>query len=107
MQTDDATSNATEQDIPDVPGTALERGAPSRDTRDFGEARSTLVILKGGSAFLARSYWIQGGQIECLSEDGQRRGFPLEAVDVYQTVKTNRERNIDFVLQSKEGAVEQ
>jgi len=106
-QTPDASSSMAEQAIPDVPGTGLERSESTRDTRDFGEARSTLVILKGGSAFLARSYWIQGGQIECLSEDGQRRGFPLEAVDVYQTVKTNRERNIDFVLQSKQGAVEQ
>ena len=106
-QAPDVTSYTPEQAIPDVPGTALEQSTSARDTRDFGQARSTLVILKGGSAFLARSYWIQGGQIECLSEDGQRRGFPLEAVDVYQTVKTNRERNIDFVLQTKGGAVEQ
>jgi hypothetical protein len=103
----DATSSTPEEAIPDVPGTALERSAPPVAFADFGEARSTLVILKGGSAFLARTYWVQGGQIECVSEDGQRRGFPLEAVDVYQTVKTNRERNIDFVLHSKEGAVEQ
>lgn len=106
-QSTNAASNTAEQDIPDVPGTDLARSAAPRDTRDFGEARSTLVILKGGSAFLAREYWVQGGQIECLSEDGQRRGFPLEAVDVYQTVKTNRERNIDFVLHTKGGAVEQ
>lgn len=107
VQPVNASASTAEQDIPDVPGTDLERSATLRDTRDFGEAKTTLVILKGGSAFLASAYWVQGGQIECVSEDGQRRGFPLEAVDVYQTVKTNRERNIDFVLRSKEGAVEQ
>ena len=44
------------------------------------EGRSTLVALKGGSAFLAREYWVQGGQLQCISEDGQRRAFPLESV---------------------------
>jgi hypothetical protein len=102
-----AAAPAGEEAIPDVPGTALERSGAQRDTGDFGEARSTLVILKGGSAFLAREYWVKGGQMECVSEDGQQRGFPLEAVDVYQTVKTNRERNVDFVLRTREGAVEQ
>jgi len=101
------TSHTAEEAIPDIPGTALERNAASGNSGDSGEARSTLVILKGGSAFLAREYWVQGGQMECVSEDGQQRGFPLEAVDVYQTVKTNRERNVDFILRTKEGVVEQ
>jgi hypothetical protein len=103
-----ATATSTrEEAIPDVPGTVFERNSSPGVTRDFGEPTSTLVILKGGSAFLARQYWVAGGQIECVSEDGQRRGFPLEAVDVYQTVKTNRERNIDFVLHTKESVLEQ
>jgi hypothetical protein len=71
------------------------------------EVRSTLVALKGGSAFLAREYWVQGGQLQCISEDGQRRAFPLESVDVFHTVQVNRERNIEFVLRSKDGPVEQ
>jgi hypothetical protein len=101
------TSRTAEETIPDVPGTPLERNSASGDAQDFGETRSTLVILKGGSAFLAREYWVQGGQMQCISEDGQQRGFPLEAVDVYQTVKTNRERNVDFVLRTRNGAIEQ
>src|SRR5215510_3943075 len=103
----EAVSRTAEEAIPDIPGTALERSTAQREAGDFGEARSTVVILKGGSAFLAREYWVQGGQMECVSEDGQQRGFPLEAVDVYQTVKTNRERNVDFVLRTRNGAVEQ
>ena len=71
------------------------------------DARSTLVILKGGSAFLSREYWVQGGQLQCISDDGQNRAFPLESVDVFQTVRVNRERNMEFVLRSKGGAVEQ
>jgi hypothetical protein len=71
------------------------------------DARSTLVILKGGSAFLSREYWVQGGQLHCISEDGERKAFALEQVDLFQTVRVNRERNVEFVLRSKQGVVEQ
>jgi hypothetical protein len=69
--------------------------------------KSTLVVLKGGSAFLSREYWLQGGQIQCVSEDGEKQAFPLDKVDLYQTVRWNRERNVEFVLHTKDGVVEQ
>jgi hypothetical protein len=72
-----------------------------------GEAKSTLVIMKGGSAFLSREYWVQGGQLQCVSEDGERKAFALENVDLYQTVRLNRERNVEFVLRTKDGVVQQ
>ena len=71
------------------------------------EAKSTVVILKGGSAFLSREYWVQGGQLYCVSEDGERKAFALENVDLYQTVRLNRERNVNFVLRSNDRAIEQ
>jgi hypothetical protein len=70
-------------------------------------SRSTLIILKGGSAFVAREYWVQGGQLQCASEDGEQKAFALENVDLYQTVRLNRERKVEFVLRSKDGAIEQ
>jgi hypothetical protein len=76
-------------------------------TAAVADSRSTLVILKGGSAFLSREYWVEGGQLNCVSEDGERKAFPLENVDLYQTVHLNRERNVEFVLHSKGGVVEQ
>ena len=69
--------------------------------------RSTLIILKGGSAFLSREYWVEGGQLLCVSEGGEHKTFALENVDLFQTVRLNRERNVEFVLHSKAGAVEQ
>ncbi|HST12522.1 MAG TPA: hypothetical protein VLL05_19260 [Terriglobales bacterium] len=71
------------------------------------ETRTTLVILKGGSAFLSREYWVQGGQLECVSESGEHKSFALEKVDLYQTLRMNRERHVEFVLRSKSGVVEQ
>jgi hypothetical protein len=69
--------------------------------------KSTLVVLKGGAAFLSREYWVQGGQIQCVSEDGEKKAFALDNLDLYQTVRLNRERNVEFVLHSKDGVVEQ
>jgi len=62
----------------------------------------TLVVLKGGTAFLARQYWVEGGEMHCVSAGGEARAFPLEKMDLYQTVQVNRERNREFVLQSRD-----
>jgi len=72
-----------------------------------GSVPSALVVMHGGSAFLAREYWIQGSEMHCISEDGQTKSFPVESVDLYQTVKLNRERNVEFSLRTKEGVTEQ
>ncbi|HMK22522.1 MAG TPA: hypothetical protein VK466_09325 [Terriglobales bacterium] len=74
---------------------------------DPSDARSTLVVLKGGSAFLAREYWVQSGQLQCISEAGEHKSFALDSVDLFQTVRVNRERNVEFVLHTKDGVVEQ
>ena len=71
------------------------------------DAPLTLVILKGGTAFLAHEYWVHGGQMQCVSDDGGQKAFPLENVDLYQTVRVNRERNVEFVLRTKGGVAEQ
>ena len=83
-------------------GTATPALAPQSS-----DSRSTLVVMKGGSAFLSTNYWVQGGQIQCISQDGEQKSFPLENVDLYQTVRLNRERNVEFVLRSKGGVTEQ
>ena len=81
--------------------------AASEQPSAAANGRTTMVILKGGAAFLSREYWVQGGQIECVSESGEHKTFALENVDLYQTLRLNRERNVEFVLHSKSGVVEQ
>ena len=76
-------------------------------TSGAGSGRSAVIILKGGSALLAREYWVQGSQLNCVSDAGENKTFPLENLDLYQTVRLNRERNLDFVLHAKGGEVEQ
>jgi hypothetical protein len=81
--------------------------APAPTVGESAVVPSTVVVLKGGSAFLSREYWVQSGQLECVSADGQQRAFPLEAIDLDQTIHVNRERNVEFVLHSKTGVLEQ
>lgn len=68
---------------------------------------STLIVLRGGAAFVAADYWVQGGQMHCVSQDGNSRAFPLESLDLAQTVQVNHERNVEFVLHTKDGVKEQ
>jgi len=89
----------------DVRETAAQ--PPAQSTGDVAGIPATVVVLKGGSAFLSREYWVQGGQIECVSADGQQGAFPLEAIDLDQTIHVNRERHVDFVLHGKSGVLEQ
>jgi hypothetical protein len=65
----------------------------------------TVVALKNGAAIVASQYWVQGGAIHCVSATGEQK-LPLEQVDLYRTATLNRERNVEFVLQSRD-AVEQ
>lgn len=70
------------------------------------ETMSTVIVLKGGAAWLARDYWVEAGQLHCVNQDGEQKLVALETMDLYQTVRVNRERRVEFVLRSK-GPVEQ
>jgi len=65
------------------------------------ETPMTVIALKEGTACLARQYWVEGGQMHWISDDSVERVLPLEKIDLYETTRLSRERNVDFVLQSK------
>jgi hypothetical protein len=67
-----------------------------------GDQPLTIVALKDGGAYLARQYWVEGGQMHCVSGTGDERLVPLERIDLAQTLRVNQERHIDFVLQSRD-----
>lgn len=66
------------------------------------EQMSTVIVLKGGAAYLAHDYWVEAGQLHCVSMDGEQKLVALETMDLYQTVRVNRERHVEFVLHSKD-----
>jgi hypothetical protein len=109
-------SMVTRDDVVTVPAQAMgspdvavpsaaSAAAPAADPA--ATSLSTLVVLRGGAAFVAADYWVQGGQMHCVSQDGNARTFPLESLDLAQTVQVNRERNVEFVLHTKDSVKEQ
>jgi len=38
--------------------------------------------------------------MHCVSSTGEDKLLPLEKIDLTETVSVNRERNVDFILQS-------
>ncbi len=66
------------------------------------EPEPTVIVLKGGAAYLARDYWLEAGALHCVSPDGAQKLVALETMDLYQTVRVNGERHVEFVLRSKD-----
>ena len=81
-------------------------GSPQPTLDQGRNQRSTLIVLKGGAAYVARQYWVEDGQMRCTGENGEERGFALESIDLDHTVRLNRERNVEFIVQSKNYVVE-
>lgn len=66
-------------------------------------AEGTLLMLKDGTAQLAKHYWFDSGQrIQFVSVDGRTGVFPIEALDLDLTIKLNRERGVPFVISNIE-----
>lgn len=89
------------------PASYRESSQPSTQvsTQPNAEPTMTIIALRNGTAIVAGNYWLRGGAMHCISASGEQR-FPLEQVDLYRTTSLNRERNVEFVLQSQD-AVEQ
>ena len=75
---------------------------PSEPVLSSSSIQLTIIALKGGAAFLAREYWIQDSQVHCISSTGEEKLLPLERIDLNQTTRVNEERNVKFILQSRD-----
>jgi hypothetical protein len=91
------------QTAPAVSQTASVQPASYRQrTQPAASTQMTIIALKDGSAFLAAEYWIQGGQMRCVLSGGEEKLIALEKIDLSESVRLNQERNVNFVLQSRE-----
>jgi hypothetical protein len=66
--------------------------------------RITLLILKDGTAYLASGYWFESGVLHYVSANGQYKLLPLSRLDLEETVKLNRERNVEFTMRSRDAS---
>jgi hypothetical protein len=87
-----------------VPVSYASTSAPVLQTSASSDKPMTLIALKEGTACLARQYWLQGGQLHWISDNSVERVLPLEKIDLEETARLSRERNVEFVLQSRDPA---
>lgn len=73
-----------------------------RETEDASAHPTTIIVLKDGSAYVTREYWTDGWRMHCMNENNEEKLIALERIDLTQTVRLNRERHVQFVLQSKD-----
>ncbi len=59
-----------------------------------------LLVLKNGTSHAVTDYWVADDYLEYVSPDGTRSHFPLEALDLQNTVVRNAPRGLRFVLRS-------
>src|SRR5215813_2546563 len=85
-----------------VPSPYSSSASSLGDADDGSEPRLTLIVLKGGAAYVVRQYWVENGRMHVTSGDGEQKLLPLERIDLSQTVRLNRERNVEFVLRSSD-----
>jgi hypothetical protein len=100
-----ASSSTPDPSLTVQPATFVQRSEPAAplSATPSNDPPMTVIALKDGSAMVAKQYWVQNGQIQCISASGEQKALPLEKIDLYQTTRLNRERNVDFVLKSSDG----
>lgn len=72
------------------------------DLADHASAQITVLVLKGGSGYLATDYWLEAGQLRFRTPDGEYKLLPVGRLDLEETVQLNRERNVEFVLRTQD-----
>jgi hypothetical protein len=65
------------------------------------EPQLTWLVLKDGTSYLVRDYWLEFGKLQCVTLDGERKLLPLARLDLDETVRLNRERGVQFAIRSR------
>lgn len=68
----------------------------------FSGHQLTVLLFKDDTGYLATDYWLEGTKLHCLTWDGEHKVMPLGRLDLDETVRVNRERNVEIVLRSEE-----
>ncbi|HYL14125.1 MAG TPA: hypothetical protein VEV41_13870 [Terriglobales bacterium] len=88
------------EDISAVP--AIPLVGSSYFAEPLSRRQLTILLLKDNTGYLATDYWLEGTQLHCSTLDGEHKVVPLGRLDLNETVRVNRERNVEIVLRSKE-----
>jgi hypothetical protein len=88
-----------------VPAPAPEQSETMRSSFSQGAVpQLTWLILKDGTSYLVRDYWLESGKLQCVTLDGERKLLPLSRMDLDETLRLNQERNVEFVIRSRDSS---
>jgi hypothetical protein len=100
----DAAANLMVPPVTGEPETSSEDQSPSNQasasTRSPVARGLFVLILKNGTTWAVKDYWLDQGYIEFVSDDNTRSHVPLDSVDVQKTVTENSARGLPFTLRS-------
>lgn len=65
-------------------------------------ALDTLIALRGEAIYDVTDYWVEGGQLFCVSRSGGVGAFDLNKVDWERTIQLNAERGITLNLRGRQ-----
>jgi hypothetical protein len=75
--------------------------APSQPKPDNSPRRPTILVLRGGSTYLAADYWVDRGNLDYTTGTGALQALPLDSLDVPATQRLNAQRGVRFILDTK------
>jgi len=77
--------------------------APAQQEARHGDSsrQATLLVLRGGSAYLVADYWVDRNNLDYTTRTGTLQAVPLESLDMALTRRLNAERGVLFVLTAK------
>ena len=65
------------------------------------QPRLTLLVVRGGSVYLAADYWVDNKYLQYITGEGAPEALALDALDIPLTRRLNAERGVAFVLNAK------
>jgi hypothetical protein len=102
----DEGSSSENSEIPTLPPSASPAPTKVLDASPLAERPSgrqlTILLLKDDTRYLALDYWLDGTKLHCLTLDGEHKVMSLGKLDLNETVRVNRDRNVEVVLRSQD-----
>lgn len=77
---------------------------PNADVDEDEIRPLTLIVLKDGTAYATRKYWVDAWRMHCILGNGEEKLIALDRIDLTETTRLNSERNVKFVLPEKAGS---
>ena len=96
-QTHSAASDPSVVTDSSIPQTVNVVFSPSSSKR-----APTILLFNDDTGYLASDYWLEGTQLHMVTPDGRQQVVPVGKLNLDETVRQNKQRDVDVVLRTLE-----